>query len=85
MKDKKKRLPYVPPHVYQGRQIWIHQESEDDGTSFFYAISGNHYVNNAVANVQKNLMDNDREFSAKQQSHYCNLVRSIVLCMYWYI
>ena len=48
---KKKGLPYGPPDVYLGTQIKRHPEPEDNSDSFWYYISGDHYVNNFVANA----------------------------------
>ena len=58
-------LPYGPPDIYLGTHICKHQHPYDDSDSFCYTISGNHYMNNAVSNVQKKLMYHVRDLSAK--------------------
>ena len=53
--------------VYLGVHIRSHQDSEDKSDSFLYAISGNYYVKNIVANVNMKIIDHFREFDAKKQ------------------
>ena len=66
-KYKNEGLLCGPSDVYLGAHIWRHWHSKDDSNSFFCAISVNHYVNNAIENLQKKLIDHSRELNNKQQ------------------
>ena len=66
--DKTSGLPYGPPNIYLGLKVqkYCNPESEDD--TYCWSLSGDDYVKNIVANVQKKLQADGRQLNAKQSS-----------------
>ena len=68
--DNKTKKCFVPPDMYLGTKIHKFKYKYEDYDQYCWSMSGNHYVNNIVANVEGKIMNHGRQINAKQQSPF---------------
>ena len=69
--DKKTGKKYGEPDIYLGSQIKKHRHQSDDPNGpFSWSMSGDHYVEKAIQDVEQVLMSHGRELRANQKSPF---------------
>ena len=55
--DKKTKKCFRPPDMYLGTKIHKFKYKDVDDKQYWWSMSGEHYVNNIVANVEDKIMN----------------------------